>query len=87
MLHTELGNFSCYYYVTRPLIYSLHTLLKAFRLKTHPVLKKWQKVGKSQDPENHTLSGFSLSSGNQLKTGYFKVTEPSTFGGKGEVRE
>ena len=43
--------------------------------------------GKSQDPENHTLSGFSLSSGNQLKTGYFKVTEPSTFGGKGEVRE
>ena len=44
-------------------------------------------MGKSQDPENHTLSGFSLSSGNQLKTGYFKVTELSTFGGKGEVRE
>ena len=80
MLHTELGNFSYYYHVTRPLIYSLHTLLKAFCLKTHPVLKRCQIVGKTQDPENHTLSGFSLSSDDRLKAGYFQATEPSTFG-------
>ena len=87
MLHTELGNFSYYYHVTRPLIYSLHTLLKAFCLKKHPALKRCQIVGKTQDPENHSLSGFSLSSHNWLKAGFFQATEPSTFGRKGEVRE